>query len=55
MEKKEKMAQETQTDEESKEEKTEEKSKPEEEQSEDSIVYKDQTFTVGDFIYIEPR
>ena len=56
MEKKEKMVQEALHDEEAKlnEEKTDDKIKDDDD-TEDSFIYKDQMFSVGDFVYIEPR
>ena len=55
LEKKEKQAVESQQDEESKTETPAEEKPKTDDDTEDSFVYKDQTFSVGDFVYIEPR
>ena len=55
IEKKEKMAKEILYDEEVKAQEPADSKEEKEEGSENSFVYKDQTFSIGDFVYIEPR
>ena len=55
VEKKDKMTKEAIHDEEVKAQEPQPEVKDEEGNEEDSFVYKDQTFCIGDFVYIEPR